>query len=275
MGDWALYDGQGCETAGVASGSSTGATVTAAASANTKGAWTELTAATARDVTALLTNTRKAAATIDLLVDIGIGAAGSEQVLIPNLKADGGGGSLHRDGPTLWPVSIPRGTRIAARCQATTASSTVRVQCLLFASSWLGAPGLSRVTDYGTNTADSGGVSIDPGGTAHTKGAWAQLTAATTNPVRAIVVGIGNQANASRTAADWLLDIGIGSAGSEQVIVADMHAEASTVDDQMIPAIFGPIPVNLPAGTRLAARAQCSITDGTDRLFDVIVYGID
>jgi hypothetical protein len=41
------------------------------------------------------------------------------------------------------------------------------------------------------------------------------------------------------------------------------------------PNTVGPLPVDIPAGTRIAARMQASITDATDRLMDVIVYGID
>lgn len=276
MGDWPLLDGQGTETAGVTSGSSTGIAITAAGSANTKGSWVELTPATTRPATGLLVTIRRGhTATADFLLDIGIGGSGSEIAIVPNLKGDNGSNLLTRSAPLLIPVSIPAGTRIAARCQSTSASAISRVQVTLLYGSWLGQPTLGRVTDYGTATADSGGVSVDPGGSANTKGSWAQIVASTTNPIRALIIGIGNQANSSRTNADFLLDVAFGGSGSETVLVADQHLEASASDDIMSPTFIGPIPVNIPAGTRLAARGACSITDATDRLFDVICYGVD
>lgn len=277
MGDWPLYDGQGTETAGATSASSTGVAVTASGSTNTKGSWAELIASTARDAVGLIVNIgRGHTATADFLVDIGIGAASSETVLVPNLKGDNGSNTLG-PGQIFLPIGIPAGTRISARCQSTSASAVSRIQVVTMYGSWLTAPPLGRVTDYGTATGDSGGVSIDPGGSANTKGSWAQITASTTNPIRSMLVAVGNQNNSSRGAAtDWLLDVGIGGSGSEQVIVADWHVEVATSDDNLEPHYLGPIPVNIPAGTRLAARSQASnILDATDRLFDVIAYGID
>jgi hypothetical protein len=149
------------------------------------------------------------------------------------------------------------------------------VQVTVVYGSMLTAPPLTRVTDYGTNTADSGAVSVDPGATINTKGSWTQIVASTTNPIRMLMVGIGNGANATRTAYDWLLDIGIGGSGSEVVILADQHLEAHTSDDLMSPTFIGPFPCNIPAGTRIAARSQCSGNDAADRLCDVQIYGID
>jgi hypothetical protein len=34
------------------------------------------------------------------------------------------------------------------------------------------------------------------------------------------------------------------------------------------------LPVSIPAGSRIAARAQSSINDATDRLFDLEVIGV-
>jgi len=42
----------------------------------------------------------------------------------------------------------------------------------------------------------------------------------------------------------------------------------------MQPPVLGPFPVAIPSGSRIAARAQCNISDATDRLFDVAVYGV-
>ncbi|GAA0969760.1 hypothetical protein GCM10009555_017480 [Acrocarpospora macrocephala] len=277
MADWPLYDGQGTETAGATAASSIGVAVTAGGSTNTKGSWVELIAATAHKAVGLIVNAgRGHTATADFLVDIGVGASSSETVIIPNLKCDNGSNNLG-PGQILIPIGIPAGTRIAARCQATSASAVTRLQVILLYGSWLGQPPLGRVTAYGVATADSGGVSVDPGLAANTKGSWSQITASTTNPMRSMLVSIGQQANSGRSVnTDWLLDIAIGAGGSELIVIADLHAEVSTSDDAVEPRYIGPIPCNIPAGTRLAARSQASnITDPTDKLFDVIIYGLD
>lgn len=275
MGDWALAGGAGTETAGVTAATSIGIAVTASASANTKGSWVELTSATAREAVGLLVNIgRGHTAGADFLVDIGIGAAASETVLIPNLKGDNGS-NLLGPGTIYIPIGVPAGTRLSARCQCTSASGISRVQVVAVYGGWVGQPPLAVVTDHGSAVADSGGVSVDPGGTANTKGSYSQIVASTSRAMKAMIIGIGNQNNGSRTIADFLLDLAIGAAASETIIVADLHLEASASDDAMRPVFVGPIPISIPAGTRLAARAACTIIDATDRLFDVIIYGVD
>lgn len=276
MGDWPLVDGQRYETSAVDAATSTASgIVTAAGSANTKGSWSQLIASTAQQSGALLIQIRKSAAGVDYLVDIGIGGSGSEVVLIPNIRGDGTTSAHCRISPIIWPVGVPAGTRISARCAASTLSSTCRVQVVPIAGGFAGGPPLSRVTDYGTNAADSGSVSVDSGGTtAHTKGAYSQITGSTTNPAKALVIMLGQNTDANRSEADWLMDIAIGGSGSEQIVIPDLHLESSTNDDAVIPGAYGPIPCNIPAGTRLAVRAQSSIIVA-DRLFDVTLYGID
>lgn len=275
MADWALAGGSGTETAGVTAATSVGVAVTAAATANTKGAWAELTPATGRDAVGLLINIgRGHTASADFLVDIGVGASGSEAVTVPNLKGDNGS-NLLGPGTVYVPIGVPAGTRLSARCQCTSASGVSRVQVVAVYGSWVAQPPLSVVTDYGTASATSGGVSVDAGGVANTKGSYSQIVASTSRACKAIIVGIGNQNNSSRTNADFLLDLAIGAAASEIIIVADLHLEASANDDAMRPVYVGPIPLSIPAGTRIAARAACTIIDASDRLFALQVWGID
>jgi len=48
---------------------------------------------------------------------------------------------------------------------------------------------------------------------------------------------------------------------------------SSSAVDFTVPMTVGYFQRKIPAGTRIAARAQCSGTDATDRLFDVLLYG--
>jgi len=99
-------------------------------------------------------------------------------------------------------------------------------------------------------------------------------------------VSVGLASNTAPSNATWMVDIGQGAAGSE-IGVGGTSATTGLVDlpfrlawDATSTAgafgpYFGPLPVSIPAGTRLAARAKCSITDATDRQITVALYGLD
>lgn len=271
MPEWGLAGLTRLASVGVNTSGATGGTALTTGASFSKGSWVELLAATAFSTVGLsVYGVAAGVNNVDCLFDIGIGAADSEQVIIPNL------GFHQSNGTTtpcwFFPLSIPAGSRLAARAQAGSASTQVFVQCQLGGGSFTAFPPLSLVTAYGVNLADSGGTSVDPGGSANTKGAYSQLTASTTYPIRALTWYFPNQGNGARTAADWLVDFAIGAAGSEQVIVPNVSIR--TFANVLVPGIqtlpVGPI----PAGTRLAVRAQCNTADPTDRLIDCILYGV-
>lgn len=272
MGDWSMLEGQLVDTVGEVAATSYGTVITAHANANTKGSYTQIVAATTYNADGLIVCLSPVTAVIDFLTDIAIGASGSEQKIC---------GDLHRGSIRLTstmfliPIAIPAGTRIAARTQCSAGGYTVQVTISLISQGFLPSASLHRVTTYGANTADSGGVSVDPGGTAHTKGAYSQINGATSAPIRALLVAIGGQVNFTRATCGWLVDIAIGAASSERIIIPDLALVCDVGSDDVTPFVLGPFFIDIPAGVRLAARAQCSITDASDRLFDIVLYGID
>jgi hypothetical protein len=269
-----LHGGGPIENAGSVPATSRGTLVTAAATTHTKGAWVQLIAATSREATWIEIELARTSSLHDYLVDIGIGAAGSEQVLLADLTAGSGSGSVQRGGMCVVHLAIPAASRLSARCQASTASASMDVVVTLGSGGMITESGTHRVTTYGATTATSQGTAIDPGTTAHTKGAWTQITAATTQPIRAVLLGQSNQLQNTRTSCSWLLDLGVGASGSEVVILPDLHYECSSTEDTILPALRGPYYLDIPAGTALSARCQCSITTATVRLMSTIVYGI-
>jgi len=123
-------------------------------------------------------------------------------------------------------------------------------------------------------TADSGGTNIDGGATANTKGAYAELVASSARPYKAFYVMFGNMAQAARVAANFLVDVAIGAAASESVIVSNIQV-AGEGQEGIRPPIVGPYYVPIPSGTRIAARCQCSgTTDTTQRDIDVALLGV-
>jgi hypothetical protein len=125
----------------------------------------------------------------------------------------------------------------------------------------------------GAVPADSGGTEIDPGGTANVKGAWTQITASTAADLAALVMAVGHRGNGALRHEQLLFDVGVGAAGSEQVLVPDWVVSVS-LSETLTPPWTPVLPVSVPAGSRLAVRSQCSDPDASDRLMDVVLYGV-
>lgn len=264
----------GHETIGADAANSGGTTVAASASTNTKGSWVELAASTAAEASWIEVVIASNSAGARYLIDIGIGAAASEVVLLANLHFEnataGNSGASYR-----FPVAIAAGSRVSARIQCSTGSATIRMHAILGTGDpgSLSAPG--SVATYGADTSDSGLTQIDPGGSAGTDSAWVQLTASTSADIRWLVLSVAHNAAATTTTfIRWLIDIGTGGSGSETVVVADIGALSGPGEDSPNPRTVA-FPIHLAAGTRIAVRARCSGTNATDRLLDVAVYGAD
>ncbi len=245
--------------------------VAAAASANTKGAWVELIASTAEDYDCLLVHFAAATSNVSYLVDVGIGGAGSEVLIVENIHTSIGNNSSE------WfsiPRAIPAGTRISMRCASSTLSSQVRGAVVGVKGGWFTPQGGGDITTYGANTADSGGTSVNAGATANTFGVWSELTASTPADIKALCVRTGGVNNTTPTTGQGLLQIGVGAGGSEVGLFEIPFNMGTTIDN------YGPMPhfwfpADIPVGSRLAARVMMTVTDATDRVMDVVAYGLE
>lgn len=276
MPDWSiLADGQRTENAGANTAVSRGTSVTASATANTKGTYAQLIASTAFNANGVLVMLDDQAANIDYLIDLAVGAAASEQIIASNLLASGATGTVAYGMNYFLPIEIPAGVRLSARCQSGTAvANVVRVSLVLFGQGLNAPSGLSRIDTYGAATADSGGTSIDPGGVANTKSTYTQIVASTSASMQYLILAFGSQQHGTRTSCSWLVDVAIGAAASEQIILPNLALNCSSSPDVVAPQFYGPLPISIPAGTRIAARAQSDLITATVRLFDMIAYGI-
>lgn len=267
-----FLEAQRCENAGATLTTSRGAVVTANAAPHVKGIYTQLIAATSFEADGLLVMLDDCVAVTDYLLDIALGSAGNEVVILTNLLVSGGTGALVYGGQYQFPVKIPVGSRLSARCQATTGGAAVRVSALLFGQGVLPGEPITIVDAYGLNTAATQGTNIDPGGVANTKGAWVALSTSTRILSRFLTLAIGNQLNGVRSSQSWLVDIGLGGAGSEQVVIPNLVLNCSTSPDIVVPQTYNQIPFTIPIGSRLSVRAQSDGIDATDRLFDAALY---
>lgn len=161
----------GCTTvapaAAISAAAEFGVTLAAPGTANVKTDWTEIVSATTADAMGITiaissppagsTNTRR-------LVDIGIGAAGQEQVFIANLLAGNCGEWISAAAQPImyhFPVFIPAGTRLSARHQSSSTTVTATIGIWLNRSprglcGWVG----TRVLTFGANTANSSATSV-------------------------------------------------------------------------------------------------------------------
>lgn len=254
---------------------SAGLSVNTAAGANTKGSYVEVIASSPFDsvliqILILLTTATNG---LQMLTDIATGAGGAEAVCIPDImRSNHATTASDTGGLYILPLEIASGTRIAARCQASTGSSTEVLAITLVAAG--GAPGIATFVNYGANTVDSGGTQIDPGGSANTKGSYTQITASTSAVIQSLLSMTALAGNNSAAAtATWAYDIATGAGGAEVVLIPDLRMQTrllngSTASVAMSPR-SQPFLTYIAASTRIAVRASCNITDATDRLIDV------
>jgi hypothetical protein len=249
--------------------------------ANVKAAWVNLGAATSfayEAITVCYTSRTGLAAAENQLVDIGVSDGTNRWILCADLYS-ASQKLIHAHGFILYiPVHVPADAQLSARMSGSvggTINPVGEVTVIGYASGLGGAPGFSRCVALFT-PASSRGVAVDPGATANTKGAWAQMTASCPEDIGAMFGMIGYNNDVSRAAAARaLIDIGIGAASSEFVLRPNALVCWSTVKDG--PANCPGIPLfacNVPKTTRIAARAACSLNTAGDRTVDLALYGL-
>lgn len=247
---------------------STGTTLTSSGSANTKGVYAQLSAAISRDADYLIIGLDNRLSNGFGAVDIAVGAAASEQIIIADLIASA---TAFAGQQFTIPFSIPAGSRLAARWQSTATSDTIRAS-VIAGSGNLGFKSYRKSDTYGFTAASSLGTAVDPGGTVNTKGAYSQITAATNRDHFGLAFAVDGQGDTGLTTSSLLMDIAIGAAASEQIIIPNiMLTMAST--GYIVPFASGTFPVQIPAGSRIAVRAQSTTNAANARAFGITLYG--
>jgi hypothetical protein len=243
-------------------------TMTSSGSANTKGSWVQLDADTTVDYVWLLVqlyaSTGASGGTVS--VDIGIGASGSQIVIAPDLVASQ---SSSTSGPAVstyfFPCSIPAGSSVWVRAQATTTTQTVYAQVTGFDASFSNMEGAGGIDVLGFSSGSTLGTTITASGSTNTKGSYSELVAATSRDYMGFFIGT---TGASATTKHHLLDIAIGAAGSEVVILSNLYI-LTTAMWSAVPTFF--LPINIPAGTRISARVQSATASSA---FGLTLYGV-
>ena len=249
--------------------------VSSSASANTKGSWVEVFSSTDFTANFIWILGGWSTGGRNYLIDVAIGSAGNEKVILSNLHYAGSTINASRIGFNFsFPIYIPSGERVSIRCQSTSGSQSIRFNVGISAITFGSRPGYNKVITYGAVTGDSGGTQVDPGGSALTKGSWVQFKDSTEMNIGAIMMSIGNRQN---TAPGWewaYVDIGVGGAGSEVVVIPDIGHHMTYENESRVPGQTPILFCNIPKGSRVALRASSNITDATDRLMDIVLYAL-
>lgn len=246
-------------------------TATASGTANTKGSYAVLATATTFFspylVVIISFNTEAA-----YLIDVAIGASGSEVIILADLHYSG-----RVDVPMFvgLPLAVPNGSRITIRCACSTASATITATVQVLGSGMDLPVPRNIFTTYGQVASASLGTQIDPGssGVITTKGSYVQITSSTTRSHKGLLMCIGNQGLIGATSASWLIDVAVGAPGSEVVQISNYRVTASAADT-ILPSPSPIYPVSIPAGSALSVRASCNVGTSPARLIGVVLYGI-
>ncbi len=272
MAYWPLNAGATKGETGTLSGSNVPlVNVVASATPHAKGSWVTLLAATATNWDGgfyiIRNNVSFTGATdTSTLMDIGIGAAASEIVVLSDFAVgykSVQAGTTTATETTYIPIRIPAGARIAARSQSAVVSKSVSVGVAgQYGVSLIGNAVPQRSTTYGTTSATSCGTTVTGSASSNTYGSWAQVTASTTAPIHGLMVSIQGASSTNMASRYVTLKLGIGGAGSEQQIGPVMFFVASSNEWVMNDTLMGGyIPVmglSIPVGSRISAAVQGS-----------------
>jgi hypothetical protein len=257
---------------------------------NSYGAWTEVISETPSDITHLLVQPNLIPNNSgQVAYSIAAAPSGSEPsgLIIQNLVFTAYGGPV--TGAILLPVGpIAAGSRLAAQSASGTAFDNSNLaltgfDCGSFGQITGGAPSIWDTYGWDGSAGTLAGITVDPGATANTKGAYVTIAASIVNDLRGFFLGfdyLGNMPPAGFDINTLLVDVALGAAGGEVIILPDLfvgHLFGSDGSIEMVsvtPVLSDIFLMPIKAGTRIAVRAQSSSATSPDNLIGVSLYGL-
>lgn len=224
--------------------------------ANGKGTWTEAKSALSFDCLGIVVTFQTQPNNYQIL-DIGIGAGGSEQVIVPNWNLSSSLSGTHANNPQFIPVFIPAGSRVALRSQAHGGAAFATFKIVFITGAYGGVQAPQRWKDYTQIAGPPYGVATTPGNPS--KGSYAQIAAATEFSSTWVSVAV----QGATSPEDINIDIATGAASSEVVVIPDLYYSIENLGVQWC------FPFTIPAGSRIAARAA---TNGGTTAMGIAVH---
>lgn len=254
-----------------------GTAITASGFAHTMGSWTDIVAAAdwsgfTGDAFLIEINLNRANAggankrvLVDIGIDTGSGYTALITYLIAHSAADFAGGANGYN--YTFPIRIPNGAKVGARCQGSSGSQVVYACVNLFGNP--SHPALVRAgtfsRTFGANAASTSGTAFT-GGTV-SEGAWTSV-ATTADDLWFWDVGYGNE-DAALNYDGYVLDLGVGAAASEVAFLR--NAVFSLHSDELVGKLSTGIVYPIASGGAISVRGQTQNTETGDH---AIVYAI-
>lgn len=241
----------------------------------TKGSWADVGGATSFAFEAITICVIGSTANSEMMLDIGISDGSNRWVLVPDIRFAQEKLASEQGFQLYVPVHVPEGAQLSVRSLGSDNTKTAYVTIIGHSAGLGGAPGFSRIVALFTPS-NALGVAIDPGAIANTKGSWTEMTSSCPATIGGMFGLLGYNGDTSRAGASrTLIDIGIGSGGSEFVLYPNAAFTWSTIGDGPTNCLRLPaFSCAVPSGTRIAARAQASLNTAGDRTFDLSLYGL-
>lgn len=236
-----------------------GVAATASATPHTKGSWVTAIASTDFDVygiTVVFSLTSASATVVNVLCDIGIGAAASEVVKVPNILAGGRGASTQAMLSQFLPIFIPKGTRIATRTQSNVASQVCNVGIWCHGGATMVPwPTFEAADSIGTNTATSAGVDLTTSSVGDT--AFVDIGSTTGKLYKALLPMI--QLGTTETTSALQTTIVKPGIGSVQIGEYFLNTTSAELIQSFFPVM--PLYIRIATGTQLQVRTRSTGAD--------------
>ena len=238
-----------------------------------KGNWAVVFAALDNDTFGLIVqvqNSRTSAANRTYVVDVGIGGAGSEQVIIPDVIGSNAVPNNGIGGGGLWyyfPIFIPAGTRIAVRAQG---NVTTSCRVIVKAMQQPANPSMVKTCGHVEKIGLTGitGTSVTSGTTS--EGSWT-LLGTTSRDLWWWQLGVQVPvADTVHVLAVSHWDVAVGNGTNFQMIMQDVIFQTSTTEEAGKPLHVLGCEAFVPSGASIYVRAQADVTPDP---FEAAVYG--
>lgn len=255
------------ETIGLGTG--TGTAVTASASADTKGSYATIgTAGFEYSGFVLSMLTSGLAGGTKFRLDIAVNTGGSDTIIVGDYYFESSNTVVSVTPLNIYlPVRIPSGATVKARVQASSGNRSVVVSLIGVAYDFPGFGGKSRIVSCTDFAATLPTNTVTQTGTSYT--AWTEIRSSLPARITALWLTFSQGGDATRTSSDFIVDIGVGAAGSEVVIGSILGTQSGGIFS-LSPAF---LPCDIPAGKRLAFRIQCAAAGAADA-FGVCAMGL-
>lgn len=253
--------------------SSGGVNVVSNASANTKGTYTQAIASTAADGDGLRLSIYQTTASARLyLLDVALGAAASEVVLVPNIH-------FRFNSTSYWtqlfiPCHIPSGSRVSLRCQDATGGGSCKVAGYVVPSSANPESGFtssaSIINPLANTTNSSGAVSIDAGGTINTFSGTAGNICNADAPIAATHIMLGTR-DSTAALVDFLVRVKVNGT----VVTPEFYHRANNGQGASIWHPHVKLDTPIAVNDTVTAEVSCSGNTGGSRELVTIVTLLD